>query len=79
MTPDPALLAALAAAPGIEPDPSQVGKVGVFLLTITPSRFDSYVNRKEQGIEALLVGILDPRDAEIARLRAKIVDLEAGR
>ena len=86
MTPDPALLAALAAAPGIEPDASQVGKVGVFVAQIVNSSSRGFLIVDDDGDEThtwmRLVALLDPpdlRDAEIARLRARVAELEAGR
>ena len=93
MTPDPALLAALASAPSIEPDPSQVGKVGVWIGEITdvrehalkgPPCWDARdaTGGDDWSVFMRCVAILDPpdpRDAEIARLRARVAELEAGR
>ena len=86
MTPDPALLAALAAAPGIEPDPSQVGKVGVFVGVIVGTDGRAWLAKDKEGDTeptwircVAIIDPPDPRDAEIARLRARVAELEAGR
>ena len=89
MTPDPALLAALAAAPGIKPRLSLPGATFIWTGRMVP-RQTSCLDQLTWWLgspdsvwacpfDLKLIAILDPRDAEIARLRARIAELEAGR